>query len=147
MYNLTFDFVAWNSGYFGLGCSERCSSYCKYNDTCNHVSGVCPGGCIDGYIGGPCQLCKICTQLQNYFFQTDIKQLYIIFLTVCSYWFFYLLSILILILQLANLGITEQTVPLLVCLTVSHVDTQMGYVPPVRRVGLVIIAQLVNSMI
>lgn len=49
-------------------------------------------------------------------------------------------GILILCLQLANLGITVQTAHWLVRQTVKHVDTQMVYVP-VRQDGWVIIVQ------
>lgn len=44
--------------YFGLDCKERCSSHCKNNEPCNHVSGRCPGGCQDGYIDEYCNSCK-----------------------------------------------------------------------------------------
>lgn len=44
--------------YFGLDCKERCSSHCKNNEPCNHVSGECPGECQDGYMDEYCNSCK-----------------------------------------------------------------------------------------
>lgn len=38
-------------GYFGMGCREKCSSYCKNNIVCNYVSGICLNGCGNGYMG------------------------------------------------------------------------------------------------
>lgn len=44
--------------YFGLDCQERCSSHCKNNEPCNHVSGRCPGECQDGFMDEYCNSCK-----------------------------------------------------------------------------------------
>lgn len=46
------------SHYFGLDCKERCSSHCKNNEPCDHISGECPGGCQDGYMEEYCNSCK-----------------------------------------------------------------------------------------
>lgn len=43
---------------FGLDCKERCSGHCINNVPCDHVSGVCHGGCQDGYHGARCFNCK-----------------------------------------------------------------------------------------
>lgn len=45
-------------GHFGLSCKERCSGHCINNDPCDHVSGVCPGGCQVGYVEEYCNSCK-----------------------------------------------------------------------------------------
>lgn len=45
-------------GFFGLDCSERCSGNCENNKPCDHISGVCPGGCQDSYIDEYCNSCK-----------------------------------------------------------------------------------------
>lgn len=45
-------------GLYGIDCMERCSEHCKYNEPCDHVNGVCPKGCQDGYIGNQCDKCK-----------------------------------------------------------------------------------------
>lgn len=45
-------------GHFGLGCNNLCSIHCKNNNPCDHVSGVCPSGCQDGYIDDYCNNCK-----------------------------------------------------------------------------------------
>lgn len=41
-------------GHFGVACNERCSGHCINNGPCDHVSGVCPGGCQNGYLGAQC---------------------------------------------------------------------------------------------
>lgn len=45
-------------GYFGKGCRERCSGHCIREEPCDYVSGECPNGCQDGYIGERCSDCK-----------------------------------------------------------------------------------------
>lgn len=47
-------------GHYGTNCSERCSGHCINNEPCDHVSGVYPDGCEDGYTG---KLCNNCTNL------------------------------------------------------------------------------------
>lgn len=42
------------SGHYGTNCSERCSGHCINIGSCDHVSGVCPDGCEDGYTGKLC---------------------------------------------------------------------------------------------
>lgn len=42
------------AGHFGIECRERCSGHCIDNEPCGHVSGECPSGCQDGYIGTDC---------------------------------------------------------------------------------------------
>lgn len=41
-----------------MTCKERCSEHCINNEPCDHVSGLCPSGCQDGYIGNYCRQCK-----------------------------------------------------------------------------------------
>lgn len=50
-------------GHFGLNCRELCSDHCENSDPCDHVSGVCTGGCQDGYMGEYCNSCKKLTSL------------------------------------------------------------------------------------
>lgn len=45
-------------GHFGMDCREFCSGHCESNDPCDHVSGVCPDGCQDGYMELYCNRCK-----------------------------------------------------------------------------------------
>lgn len=45
-------------GFFGVKCKENCSRYCFNNESCDHISGVCKQGCIDGYTGTHCNQCK-----------------------------------------------------------------------------------------
>lgn len=37
-----------------MDCRELCSGYCTNNEPCNHVSGICPSGCQDGYMESYC---------------------------------------------------------------------------------------------
>lgn len=55
---LFFIFVECSLGFFGDKCKNKCSRYCLNNDSCDHISGVCPRGCIDGYNGSRCNKCK-----------------------------------------------------------------------------------------
>lgn len=47
------------SGHFGVDCSKSCSGHCMNNEPCDHITGVCPRGCQDGYNGTFCNACKI----------------------------------------------------------------------------------------
>lgn len=38
----------------GINCSQRCAGHCKDNDTCDHVTGQCAGGCDAGWTGSLC---------------------------------------------------------------------------------------------
>lgn len=40
--------------WYGLNCSQQCSGHCRYGNTCNHVTGVCDGGCEAGWAGYLC---------------------------------------------------------------------------------------------
>lgn len=51
-------------GYFGIGCSGKCSGHCINNEPCDHVSGECTSGCQDGFVGTFCNKCK--TFLQSF---------------------------------------------------------------------------------
>lgn len=62
---LTFVYVVCSPGHFGLHCKEICSGHCINNELCDHVNGLCTRGCMDGYIGGHCNICKICTELHK----------------------------------------------------------------------------------
>lgn len=45
-------------GHFGMKCSNLCSGHCKNNEPCDHVSGVCPSGCQNGFMEEYCNSCK-----------------------------------------------------------------------------------------
>lgn len=49
--------------FFGLDCRELCSGHCNNNDQCDHISGVCPDGCQDGYMDKYCKSRKKPTSL------------------------------------------------------------------------------------
>lgn len=53
-----YTFLECPPGYFGMACSARCFGQCSSNIPCDHVSGMCPGGCQDGYLGRYCNECK-----------------------------------------------------------------------------------------
>ncbi|XP_061170691.1 multiple epidermal growth factor-like domains protein 11 [Saccostrea echinata] len=50
--------IACSFGRFGNGCENICSGHCLYNETCNHVNGLCSKGCAPGYYGSLCS--KVC---------------------------------------------------------------------------------------
>lgn len=50
-------------GHFGVDCRGLCSGHCEYNEPCDHVRGVCPGGCQNGYMDEYCNRCKKLTSL------------------------------------------------------------------------------------
>lgn len=41
-------------GFYGIGCHQECSSFCKTSRDCNHVSGACRNGCRHGWQGDDC---------------------------------------------------------------------------------------------
>lgn len=53
------------SGHFGLNCEELCGGHCENNEPCDHVSGVCPGGCQAEYMDEYCNRCKKHTLFLN----------------------------------------------------------------------------------
>lgn len=61
---MNFVYLECSSGYYGFDCIERCS-YCINNEACEHVSGFCPRGCMDGYNGRHCNICKIKRSSKN----------------------------------------------------------------------------------
>lgn len=63
-----------------MNCIDKCSENCVKKEACYHVSGVCIGGCLDGFVGSNCNKCKKCLQsfsLLNVFedyFDTNDRQ-------------------------------------------------------------------------
>lgn len=51
-------YIECSLGHFGLDCRNRCSSHCTNGEPCNHISGSCPNGCQDGFVGTKCNNCK-----------------------------------------------------------------------------------------
>lgn len=51
-------FIECSYGHYGPACRERCNGHCVNNETCDHVSGVCPSGCQDGFVGPNCNNSK-----------------------------------------------------------------------------------------
>lgn len=41
-----------------MACSTGCIGHCSGNKLCDHVSGMCPEGCQDGFLGRYCNECK-----------------------------------------------------------------------------------------
>lgn len=41
-----------------MACSAPCFGHCSNNRPCDYASGMCPGGCQDGYVGQYCNECK-----------------------------------------------------------------------------------------
>ncbi|XP_059162884.1 uncharacterized protein LOC131946226 [Physella acuta] len=46
------------AGSYGYNCSQNCSEACGGDGNCNHSTGACLHGCVDGYQGDDCQICK-----------------------------------------------------------------------------------------
>lgn len=42
-------------GRYGLNCSLQCVGHCRDGITCNHVTGLCDGGCDKGWRGNMCE--------------------------------------------------------------------------------------------
>lgn len=41
-------------GFYGVKCNQQCSGHCRGGITCNHVTGLCDGGCDAGWTGSFC---------------------------------------------------------------------------------------------
>ena len=58
-------FIINNSGcedkWYGDKCVSPCA-HCKNGETCSQATGICPHGCLDGYMGEKCD-----TGMQNFF--------------------------------------------------------------------------------
>ncbi|XP_062617055.1 multiple epidermal growth factor-like domains protein 10, partial [Saccostrea cucullata] len=48
-------------GYFGLNCKSPCSiTNCKDSTSCDHVTGGCQIGCVEGWVGTTCSGKRLC---------------------------------------------------------------------------------------
>eukprot|EP00105_Crassostrea_gigas_P046747 XP_019930895.1 PREDICTED: multiple epidermal growth factor-like domains protein 6 isoform X1 [Crassostrea gigas] len=45
-------------GWYGDNCRHQCMGHCRYNSTCNHVTGQCARGCAAGWTGTLCD--RVC---------------------------------------------------------------------------------------
>lgn len=54
MYYCIFLFTACSFGLFGSNCENKCSSNCRGIKSCNHMTGTCDEGCIEGWRGTQC---------------------------------------------------------------------------------------------
>lgn len=41
-------------GWHGVNCSKSCIGHCKNGTACNHMTGLCHGGCAEGWTGYMC---------------------------------------------------------------------------------------------
>lgn len=46
--------MACPSGYYGVKCMTKYDGHCYENKPCNHTSGLCGNGCLDGWTGVKC---------------------------------------------------------------------------------------------
>lgn len=128
--NLTFVHVECISRYFGLDCKERCIGHCINNKRCDHVSRFCPRGCMNGYIRGHCNICKIWTKLLEgkiinnsiKFFIKKIYNTFELFVIVWLYCFFNALVLLFTACQPGYYGINCSFSCLPNCKTCRHTD-------------------------
>lgn len=67
---------------FGSKCQQQCGN-CKNGDVCNHVTGICPTGCAEGWIGSRCNIGKTTSilklQFRSFFFKYRPKEKLILF--------------------------------------------------------------------
>lgn len=49
-----YNHLACEFGYYGLGCNQECSTFCKKSRYCNSISGHCKDGCKSGWQGLDC---------------------------------------------------------------------------------------------
>ena len=47
-------FIECAFGFYGIGCLQECSSFCKISRNCHHVTGLCKDGCKNGWQGNNC---------------------------------------------------------------------------------------------
>lgn len=47
-------FAECDMGYYGIGCLQECSTFCKTSRDCHHVTGYCKEGCKTGWQGTNC---------------------------------------------------------------------------------------------
>lgn len=58
--------------YFGWKCQQQCGN-CKNGDVCNHVTGICPTGCAEGWIGSRCNIGKTTCIVKSQFRSFDMS--------------------------------------------------------------------------
>lgn len=46
-------------GWYSVDCSQQCAGHCRDGATCNHVTGLCDGGCDVGWTGYFCENGKL----------------------------------------------------------------------------------------
>lgn len=46
--------LACEFGYYGMGCNQECSTFCKKSRDCYPISGNCKDGCKSGWQGNDC---------------------------------------------------------------------------------------------
>lgn len=64
---------------FGSKCQQQCGN-CKNGDVCNHVTGICPTGCAEGWIGSRCNIGKTTSilklQFRSFFLNIGLRKTY-----------------------------------------------------------------------
>lgn len=55
MCTFIFFWTACIEGRYGLNCSRQCVGHCRDGMSCNHVTGLCDGGCTKGWRGDMCE--------------------------------------------------------------------------------------------
>lgn len=56
--SILFWWIECKEGWYGRNCSQPCVGHCTANTTCNHVTGLCDGGCGAGWNGYKCDESK-----------------------------------------------------------------------------------------
>lgn len=70
-------FQACDIGYYGRGCQQECSIFCKISHDCNPVSGHCNRGCKNGWKGDECLESKVFFFI-DYSYYTSLELLLIV---------------------------------------------------------------------
>ena len=61
-------FIAEGGGHtYGLGCNQSCGN-CSGGVQCDHVTGICPNGCVAGMSGDKCDLGIVIVNFSSTFF-------------------------------------------------------------------------------
>lgn len=65
--------LEFRESWYGDNCHQQCIGHCRYNSTCNHVTGQCERGCAAGWTGTLCDrgffvFFTIQNQITNHFY-------------------------------------------------------------------------------
>lgn len=56
-------FIECTDGWYGLNCTQKCDGHCRDDTACNHMTGMCEGGCDAGWTGNLCDKGNVLTKV------------------------------------------------------------------------------------